>query len=93
MVFTGCFGQLVIWFLVIHDEMKRALIPELDLKAMYHWHLLTDHIDLFLTSNFQMDFSILVHGVFFSANFDLPILRLLTFDISFFKTYYDLPTK
>ena len=36
MVFTGCFGQLVIWFLVIFDEMKWALIPELDLKAMYH---------------------------------------------------------
>ena len=71
MVFTGCFGQLVAWFLVILDKLKRALIPELDKKAIYHWHLLTDHMNQKSTPVFHQQFPNGLHCAF-SIIFDQP---------------------
>ena len=87
MVITGCFGQLV-----------RALIPKLDLKAMYHWHLLTDHIDHKTAPVFHQHF---LNGVlnfgslcYFSAIFDLPgYPTFINLWHLFLKTYYDLRTR
>ena len=89
--FTGCFGQLLIWFLVILDEMKWVLIPELDLKAMYHWNLLTNHIDLFFTSNFQMVYCALFlpflnYLAIQTSQFLRPILIYLPNELSTLKS-------
>ena len=46
LVFSGCFGQLVIWFMVILDEMKWAVyVTYLDQKLQN-----LRHIDYFMST-------------------------------------------